>query len=314
MSPLRTLKLRHDAFLAIRAFFIARGYLEVDTPLVVAGPGLEPHLDPIALALRARDDAPPERRWLITSPELSMKKLVAQGAPRIFQLSHVFRDGETTARHHPEFTLLEWYQAGLSLDGMRTETEELVRHVARALGCAELPAFHEATVQELFKDVAGIALDVQSDSALVDAARARGMTLRPGADFEDAFFQVMGDVIEPAIAKRGPTFVSRWPAQMAVLARKCEDDARYAERFELYAGGLELCNAFFELTDAHEQRARFLADNDKRAALGKERLPLDEEFLALLAHMPPTSGNALGVDRLLMFLTGTQRIDDVMLR
>ena len=306
--------MRHDAFVALRAFFVARGYLEVDTPLLVAGPGLEPHLDPIPVPLRARDDAPADARWLITSPELSMKKLVAQGAHRIFQLSHVFRDGETTPRHHPEFTLLEWYEAGLSLDGMRVMTEELVRHVARALGRPELPPFHEASVAALFDEVAQVPLDVDTPHGLVEAARARGHVLRPGADFEDAFFQLMGDVIEPALAARGPTFVSRWPAQMAVLARRCEDDARFAERFELYAGGLELCNAFFELTDADEQRARFLADNDKRIALGKSPLPLDEEFLRMLPRMPPTSGNALGVDRLLMFLAGTQRIDDVLLR
>ena len=240
-----------------------------------------------------------------------MKKLVAAGAHKIFQLSPVFRDGEQTARHRPEFTLLEWYEAGLSLDGMMQQTEALVRHVAHALGAPAPAAFLRASVSALFAADAGIVLDGTTPDSLVAAARAAGHVLRPGADFEDAFFQVMGEVIEPAIAARGPTFVTRWPARMAVLARRCDDDPRYAERFELYAGGLELCNAFFELTDPIEQRARFVADNEMRAQLGKDRLPLDEEFLAALKDMPATSGNALGLDRLLMFLTGTARIEHV---
>jgi lysyl-tRNA synthetase class 2 len=148
-------------------------------------------------------------------------------------------------------------------------------------------------------------------AALADRARAQGMHLRPGADFDDAFFDVMGKCVEPKIGHRELFVVERWPAQMAVLARKCDDDPLFAERFEIYVGGLELCNAFDELTDPVEQRARFLDDNRARRALGKRELPLDEDFLRALGSMPRTAGIALGFDRLLMWLTGAAHIDDV---
>ncbi len=318
MGTVDQLRRRHDAAWAVRSFLRARGFLEVDTPLLVPGPGLEPHIDPIAVDVRTTFEGKAERRWLITSPELSMKRLLAAGAERIFQLSHVFRDGERTALHLPEFALLEWYRAKQTLEEIIADHEELFAAVAEALE-VEAPAvpFARADVADLFEEHAGIDLDAALDAApgsdgdLVARARAAGLVLRHGADFEDAFFAVMGERVEPNIGRGRPMVVQRWPASMAVLARTCDDDARYASRFEVYAGGLELSNAFDELTDAAEQRARFVADNEAREALGKPALPLDEDFLAALDEMPRAAGCALGFDRLLMFLTGAKDIDDV---
>ena len=313
-TALERLRRRSQALVAVRAFFHARDFIEVDTPHLVPGPGLEPHIDPLAVDVRARADAAPERRWLATSPELAMKRLLAEGAQRIFQLAHVFRDGERTRRHLPEFTLLEWYRAGGTLDDLVRDHEELFAAVARALD-VEPPAvpFERTTVAALFRAHASdvdLRATLGHPRALVDALRARGEVLREGADFEDAFFHVMTRA-EDVIGRARPVVVERWPASMAVLARTCPDDPLFAARFEIYAGGLELTNAFDELTDPVEQRARFVADNAARVALGKPALPLDEAFLEALARMPRAAGCALGFDRLLMLLTGAREIDDV---
>ncbi len=316
---------RHAALVAVRAFFAERDFVEVDTPLLVPGPGLEPHIDSLVVDVRTSLDprAAAQRRWLITSPELALKRLLATtpDVTRVFQLGHVFRDGERTRRHLPEFTLLEWYRVGGTLDDLVTDHEQLFATVARALEVDPPRApFERATVADLFRTHANV--DVTS-SSLVDDVRARGDMLRAGADFEDAFFHVMGTHVEPKIGHERPLVVERWPTSMAVLAKKCDDDARFAERFEVYAqlsgassssggnGALELSNAFAELTDPIEQRARFLEDNAKRRALGKPELPLDEQFLAALGSLPPTAGCALGIDRLLMLLSRATDIDDV---
>lgn len=332
MSALARIRRRHLALAAVRAFFSERGFLEVDTPLLVPGPGLEPHIDPLAVDVRVAFDGPVTRRWLVTSPELAIKRLLATTPElrNVFQLGHVFRDGERTARHLPEFTMLEWYRVGGTLDDLVADHEELFAAVAAALG-VDAPAapFARATVASLFREHAGLDLraallrtQAGHACALVDDVSARSAedqsSLRPGADFEDAFFHVMGTHVEPHIGHARPVVVARWPASMAVLARTCDDDPLFAERFEIYAhvaalggGALELSNAFAELTDPVEQRARFVEDNAKRRALGKSELPLDEEFLSALGGLAPTAGCALGFDRLLMLLEQAREIDDV---
>ena len=305
---------RHEALAALRRFFAARDFVEVDTPILVPGPGLEPHIDPLAVRVRASMEGEAETRWLITSPELALKRVLALGVPCVLQLCHVFRDGERTARHLPEFMLLEWYRAGAVLDDLVTDCEGLFD----AVGLRVPRPYTRTSVAALWTEHAGIDLraalvqmaDGDTD-ALPRVVRAAGHHLRPAADFEDAFFHVMTEVIEPRIGRERPVVVSRWPRQMAVLARLCSDDPLFAERFEIYAGGLELANAFLELTDPIEQRARFVDDNTARARLGKPVLPLDEEFLAALAHMPSAAGIAVGVDRLLMLCFGASSIDDV---
>ncbi|HEY4220227.1 MAG TPA: EF-P lysine aminoacylase EpmA [Myxococcota bacterium] len=312
------LRTRSDALFAVRAFLKARGFLEVDTPLLVPGPGLEPHIDPLSSSVRTDFNAAPVERFLITSPELALKRLLAAGNERIFQLGHVFRDGERTKRHLPEFTLLEWYRAGGTLDDLVNDHEQMFAAVAEALKVnAPAVPFQRAEVADLFEEHAGIDLDSAltaeglAAGELVARARAAGIALRPGADFDDAFFAIMGDKVEPQIGRERPVVVSRWPASMAVLANLCEDDPRYALRFEVYASGLELSNAYDELTDATVQRARFADDNAKRRALGKRELPVDEDFLAALPRMPKSAGVALGFDRLLMLLLRIDAIDEV---
>ncbi len=333
MSPAETpallrLRRRHEALWALRAHLVAQGFWELDTAQLTPGPGLEPHLDPLVVDVRPRFDARAERRFLITSPELSLKRCLALGAPKVFQLCHVFRDGERTARHCPEFTLLEHYRAPGTLAELVTDVEELVDAVARALAVPAPPRpYARATVAELFLRHAGIDLRAAlaahargDDGALVFAAQQAGAQLRPGADFDDAFAGVMDQLVEPALSRERPTVVSRWPAPLAALARRCDDDPNFAERFEVYAFAmnagpgarpLELCNAYDELTDPVEQRARFLDDNDKRRALGKPALPLDEDFLGALPALPRAAGCALGVDRVLMTLLCAAHIDEV---
>jgi lysyl-tRNA synthetase class 2 len=237
--------------------------------------------------------------------------------------------------------MLEWYAARTTLEELIAETHALIRAVHDALTaldpgltrgalvdvnapleagtCAELFERHarvdlRAALARMHAGAAHEATVVDADAAraLVDAARAAGLSLRPGADFEDAFFAIMGERVEPAIGRAQIAVVTEWPAQMAALART-SDDGLTAKRFEMYAAGIELCNAYDELVDPVEQRARFAADNAKRRALDKPELPVDEEFLAALARCPPMCGNALGVDRLLMVLTGARDIGDVVL-
>jgi lysyl-tRNA synthetase class 2 len=325
------LQRRHDALGAVRGFFEARDFLEVDPPQLVVAPTTEPHIDPLALAVRGGFEDAPARRYLHTSPELALKRVLAAGVERCYGMAHVFRDGERSATHLPEFMLLEWYRARATLEDLVTDCEELLRALGERFAdgtSLERPdgsvvevgvPFERRTVAELFSEHAGIDLRVAlsrmadgDEGALVEAAKTAGLKLRPGADFEDAFFQVMDTRVEPAIGRERPVVVSRWPRRMAVLARACDDDELFAERFELYAGGLELANAFDELTDPVEQRARFEADNRARLALGKESLPVDELFLEDLARMPRASGIALGVDRLLMLVFGAGEIDDVV--
>jgi lysyl-tRNA synthetase class 2 len=337
MSAAWTAAVQHRAaaLRALRETLWARGFLEVDTPQLVPGPGLEPHIDPLAVDVRVdlvgTDVA---RLWLITSPELALKRVVAGGVARVFQLGHVFRDGERTRRHVPEFTLLEWYRGPGTLDDILDDTLALIRAVAAVVGNGsglDLDAPPERlTLADAFSRHAGIDLTAAIDEtaagdqrALARRASAAGVALVGGdtMGFDDAFFAVMDQVIEPAIGHGRLCTLERWPASMAVLARRCDDDPRYAMRFELYGqhapggvgGCLELCNAFDELRDPVEQRARFIDDNAARARLGKPVLPIDEDFLAALPSLPsPTAGNALGVDRLLMLLLGASTIDEVL--
>ncbi len=326
----RPLRARAAALRALREGLWVRGFIEVDTPQLVPGPGLEPHIDPLNVDVRlSLHAAVAVRRYLITSPELALKRVVAQGHSRVFQLGHVWRDGEQTTRHSPEFTLLEWYRGPGSLDDMVADTVDLVRAVAAVVGNAsDVDVCADPDVVTVFDAFAahGIDLDAAIDddvagrgaAAFVAAAVAAGVALvGDGHAFDDVFFAVMDQLVEPSLSKTRLSIVERWPASMAVLARHCDDDRRYARRFECYAHSrgrcLELCNAFDELRDPVEQRRRFEDDNATRRRLGKPALPLDEAFLSALPSLPdPTAGNALGVDRLLMLLMNTPDIADVM--
>jgi len=310
--------IRAQALAATRTFFESRGFLEVETPMLVPGPGLEPAIDPLAVPLRFAPDAAPVTRYLHTSPEFALKRVVAAGLPRVFQVARVFRDGERTRTHLPEFTLLEWYRAESSLDSLIDDCAALMHVVRKACGAdsPQAPMPQPTTLSALFStlgyDLPAL-LDQRADgdaSAFARAARANGEPVRADTPFDDVFFHLMTARIEPTLIAGGPWVVSGWPRHMAVLAR-LDEDPRFARRFELYAGGLELANAFDELRDADEQRRRFEEDNEQRRKEGKIALPLDEDFLAALPSLPATAGIALGFDRLLMWATDAAHIDDV---
>ncbi len=301
---------------ATRAFFDARGYTEVETPYAVPVPGEEVHLRAIR-ADRTRPDGTAEPLWLHTSPEFAMKRLLAGGAGRIFQLARVWRDGEESALHAPEFTMLEWYRPGASLADLMDETEGFLRAVlAPSVTCrgvtTHLGAFERLTMADAFARHAGVDLLATAGDAAALAAAA-GTGLRTGETWEDLFFRLLLERIEPRIGRDRPTFLTHWPAAQAALARRDPADPRVALRFELFLCGIELANAFEELTDATEQRARFTADRARRHAAGGADWPLDEDFLAALAHgMPASAGIALGFDRLAMIAAGADRIGQVL--
>jgi elongation factor P--(R)-beta-lysine ligase len=291
---------------AVRAFFAARGYMEVETPYAVPAPGEEVHLR----AVRAGD------KYLHTSPEFAMKKLLAGGAGPIFQLARVWRDEPHSATHAPEFTMLEWYNLRPDLSALMDETEALLRAVLPPLlvrngQTISLEKFERITVAEaFFRYVGADVLATEGDAeALADAARTR---LRAGESWEDLFFRLLLERVEPVLGRQCPTFLTHWPASQAALARRDPADPRVAERFELFCGGMELANAFVELTDAAEQRARFLEDRARRHELYGQGWALDEAFLAAVGRLPPCAGIALGFDRLAMLACGTSRIAEVM--
>ncbi len=315
---------------AVRDFFAAEGYVEVDTPALQVSPGLEPHLVAFATVLHDPRDGGARPRYLHTSPEFAMKKLVAGGMKRIWQLAHVYRDGERSATHHPEFAMLEWYRAGASYRDLMGECEKLLRVVQAAAGGAALRwqghsadarlPWQRLTVAEAFACHAGIDLlatapdSARPDAALLAAAAAPiGVVPHPGDDWETLFFRIFLERVEPYLGIAAPTILYDYPLALAALSRPKPDDPRLAERFELYVCGLELANAFGELTDPAEQRHRFAADQARKQALYGETYPIDEDFLAALEHgLPDCAGIALGFDRLVMLATGADHIEEVL--
>jgi lysyl-tRNA synthetase class 2 len=319
---------------AVREFFATEGFTEVQTPALQVSPGLEPHLKAFATELHDPRDGVAHRRYLHTSPEFAMKKLLAggmaNGIDRIWQLAPVFRDGERGATHHPEFAMLEWYRAGATYRALMDDCEKLLRAAQAVAGAAvlcragktadaSLP-FERVSVAEAFVRHAGIDIlatapdPAHPDFALLAAAAGHiGVAPHPGDDWESLYFRIFLDRIEPKLGIGAPTILYDYPVSMAALSRRKADDPRLAERFELYVCGLELANAFSELTDPEEQRARFLADQAKKQALYGETYPIDEDFLDALEHgLPECAGIALGFDRLVMLCTGAAHIEEVL--
>lgn len=301
---------------ATRAFFAGRGYLEVETPYAVPVPGEEVHLRAFATR-REHPDASSEPLWLHTSPEFAMKRLLVGGAGPIFQFARVWRNGEASALHAPEFTMLEWYRPGADMDSLIEETAALLRGVlpgevsVRGV-TTSLARIERLTVAEAFDRYVGADVLATEGDAAALAAQA-GVTLRVAETWEDLFFRLLLDRIEPRLGRAHPTFLTHWPAAQAALARRDPADPRVAERFELFVCGIELANAFVELTDPIEQRERFVADRARRHALYGPDWELDEDFLAALAEgMPQSAGIALGFDRLAMIASGADRIGQVL--
>ena len=295
------LRRRAELVRGTRKWFEDQGFLEVETPIVVLSAGTETHLDPVAVTLHPEHGAAPETRWLITSPEYAMKRMLAGGAGPIWQLSKVFRDGERGRNHRPEFSIVEWYRP--FVDGYATLMEDCESLIRTLNGGDRLtwrgrdydltPPWPRLRFFDLLRERADIAHPEDLDV--------------------DQWLAALVDRVEPTLGMDRPEFLIEWPAAMASLARRKADDPRVAERFELYLGRLELGNAFAELTDAHEQRARCLAENLERRQANKPEMPLDEDFLgALEAGLPPSAGIAVGFDRLVMVLSDAATIDDVL--
>jgi len=307
-TRMQRLRARAAALAAVRAFFAERGFLEVETPLLVPSPGLEIHLD----AVRAGEG------WLITSPEYQMKRLLAAGCEKIYQVCKCFRAGERGAHHTSEFTMIEWYRAYADLDAIVADTEQLVHAVCgdkARVGGREIdvtPPWSRMTVRDAMTQWAGVHVDGgESAAELVRAVRAAGIDVADDTAWDDAFFAAFLARVEPAIAKLDRALIlEEWPAPLAALARR--KDASTALRFEAYVGGIELANAFDELTDPNEQRARFAHDQEIRAARRRPVYPIDEKLLAALREgLPPSAGIALGFDRLVMLATGADAITQV---
>ncbi len=308
-----------------------RGYLEVETPIAVPFAGQEPHLRPFETTF-TQDPPVPEagvagarRLQLHTSPEYAMKRLLArEGFSRCYQIARVFRDGELSPTHNPEFTLLEFYSAPGSAASIMADLEQLVFACAaeaparkghgRGSGTLSLrPPFERLTCREAFIRHAGFDPLPLDAGAFAQAARACGVRPGAGASWDDLFTQVLLERIEPALGIDRPTFLTEYPASQAALARLKPSEPRVAERFELYAAGLELANGFSELCDSREQRRRLEEEQRVRRQLGRDVFPIDEQFLAALDQVGEAGGVAVGFDRLLMLLAGAATIEEVLL-
>lgn len=303
------LRLRARLLERTRAFFTARGVLEVETPQLSAAAATDLHLESL-LASPAEGGS---TRWLHTSPEFPMKRLLAAGVGDIWQLARVFRGAEQGRRHNPEFSLLEWYRVGWDAGRLMDEVDEFVRTLAGDGGVTGETA--RLSYREAFLRHAGFDPFVAGAADIARALAARGVPVPEDCDEDrDAALDLaLATLVEPALDPATPTFIYDFPASHAALARIRPDDPPVAERFELFLGGMELANGFHELTDAEEQAARFQADLAARRARGLGQPPPDERLLAALRHgLPACAGVALGFDRLVMILAGATHIDEVL--
>jgi len=318
-------RLRATVLRAVRDWFHTHDFLEVDTPSIVPCPGMEPHLD--AFAVPAQHATLPGPRWLHTSPEYAIKATFGALDTHVFTLARCYRDEPTTRWHYPEFTMLEWYRRDASFEDLMVDTEALIRHILHAVA-APLPLplhgaepiawdapFDRRTVAQAVHDVTGLDALPETDAELATCLRALGLDVGHDWDWESAFTVLYTDLIEPHIGWPRPTFLTHYPARLAALARRTPTDPTCAERFELYLpgtwdrspyrGGIEIANAFSELIDPVEQRARFEDEAKLRARLGRAVYPMPEPLLRGLSSMPETAGIALGVERLLVWLAET---------
>ncbi len=286
------LALRAKVLRLLRRALDGRGYLEVETPSRVRSPGTDVNIEAFAS----------EDRWLITSPEFHLKRLLAAGMKKIYRIGSVFRKGERTGLHNPEFTLLEFYGAGLTWEGMIGETEAIIGEVVDGMGrtktayqgraCDLRAPWKRLSVDDAFRAYAGWSPLCRFD--------------------EDRFYFDLVDKVERRLGVGSPTVLHHYPAPLAMLAKISEEDPRAALRFEVYVCGVELANAFEELTDPQEQRRRFERDLEQRRLRGLPEYPIDDVFLEALGDLPPCSGTAVGVDRLVMLIAGAENLDEVI--
>ncbi len=327
------LSARGDITKFVRRYFDDQGFLEFHTPRLVGLPGQEPYLEPLWSSIEEQNGTK-HRGALITSPEYAMKKLLAAGFEKIYDLGPCFRNSEPwDGTHDVEFLMIEWYRRDAGLEELFVDTEGMVKRVAREWFSTEAGAqgianrawldrpFRRLTVAEAMKQYSGIELDavLEDKATLASLVRARGMVTSESDTWDDLFFRIFLVEVEPYLGwtdktktQIQPTFLYNYPASMAALARKNPTDSRYALRTEFYFGDLELANGFAELSNPVEQRARFEEEQALRKSLGKEIWPIDDRFIECLPKMGDAAGIAFGVDRLVMALTGAKSISDIM--
>lgn len=309
---------RQRFYASLRASLGRLGYLEVETPCLVPAPGMEPHISAFEVPfLPETDVGRPRTLYLHTSPEYAMKRLLADGSGPVFQLCKVFRNGEVSRTHNPEFTMLEFYRPQADMSVVMADLEAALSAADVALGASGFftrTPYERVTVREAVRRASGVDLSLCPDAKSLRAAVQRvGLDAPEGESFEDVFFRLFLQRVEASLGQERPAYLTEYPAAMASLARLKTDDPSVAERFELYAHGLELANGFSELTDAREQRRRLLEEQNQRRAAGRAVYPLDEVFLQAVARLPPSGGVAVGLDRLLMLYLGAEDIAEVLL-
>lgn len=311
-----TLQARATLMQVLRHFFASQDFLEVETPILSRYAGLEPHLDPFESRYRPTPQQEGIPVYLLTSPEYALKRLLVAGAERVYQVAKVFRNGETGPFHNPEFTMLEWYRTPGSYLDIMVDTEGLVCVLAESLGKGEALCWQghrvslerpwrRLSVREAFLEYAGLALeDMGSAEVFRRAAQGLGMHVPVDADWDEIYFRVLVERVEPRLGFDAPTFLYDYPAQFAALSQvRVERPFPVAERFELYVAGVEVANAYSELTDPVVQAQRFEEERAFRARLALPVLSPDPDYLAALrSGLPPTGGIAVGVDRLMMLL------------
>jgi lysyl-tRNA synthetase class 2 len=297
----------------------------VNTPILQVCPTIDTHIHGFKTSLKGIDLKHKKDLYLQTSPDFDMKKLLAAGLTKIYQICPVFRNAEGSKRHSPEFTMIEWYRANADYTDIMKDCEGLLRLCADKAGikkyrykdfeCDPFQEYERLTVVQAFEKYADIKLEdyLEDKKGFRNKVSALGLHVAEDDEWDDLFFRVMGAKIEPFLGRERATFLMDYPVSMASLSTKKECDSRFAERFELYICGIELANAFSELTDAQEQRKRYETDMTEKERLYGERYPIDEEFIAALDHgLPRSGGIALGIDRLIMLATGAEDIHDVL--
>jgi len=309
----------------IRLFFHEQGFLEVETPILARHAGMEPQLDPFVSSFRLTASSPGQPVYLLTSPEYAMKRLLVDGFDRLFQLSKVFRNGELGPMHTPEFTMLEWYRTSSSYLEIQADVEQLILFLAHKLGLGPSlswqggtidlnPPWPRLTVRDAFLNLAHVDLAKATGAdTLREAGQARGLIIPRDADWEECFFRILLELIEPTLGQDKPVFLTDYPVAFAALAKVRQEAFPVAERFELYIRGIEVGNAYSELTDPKVQAARFRKEAHERRVQGLMALEPDPTYLETLeCGLPPTGGIAIGVDRLCMLLLDQPCIQQVM--
>jgi len=309
---MKILKIREQIIDAIRQFFKSQGFIEVETPLLVPYPDPSPFNEVFEVS-----PVLGKRAFLTPSPEFFMKKLLASGSGNIFQICKAFRDSpELSPLHNPEFTILEWYRVNADYKDIMTDCENLLNFISQTALISPIsltPPWLRLSIKESFQKYAGVDLDEFLDlKKAQEICREKGYQVSKNSTWEQLYHQIFLNEVEPKLSKDSPVILYDYPAPLAALARLKPTDPRYAERFEFYLAGLEIGNGYSELTDGKEQEKRLKQDVEARKSLGMRLFDYDKDFIAAVKNLPPCGGIAVGVDRLIMALTGAKTIDEVL--